>query len=222
MCFLCWYCKSFAEVNLMSMHCINLKLYVAVYAHKLTKQISLWCKATEMIQQLCKHYKEATIINRSHPHTHTHTHTWACTDKKWDLPLTRLARVHIRTPVPSRQCLVKTKKWQKLKMWPRGVLNGMHRSAGAGRDVSNGSDISKTTTSFWIWELCVSLPPSWESVSNEGGKSSMHEVKVAILGTVQLSDMLCRSLVLKVTKPYAQKVARQKEKMQRKKDMHAV
>lgn len=53
-------------------------------------------------------------------------------------------------------------------------------------------------------------------------QACMYEVKVAILGTVQLSDMLCRSLVLKVTEPCAQKVARQKEKMQRKKDMPAV
>lgn len=67
------------------------------------------------------------------PHPQTHTTAGLAQTLKGDLPLTRLARVHIWTPVPSRQCFSKNKKkWQKLKMWPHGALNGMQRPA-AGR-----------------------------------------------------------------------------------------
>lgn len=48
----------------------------------------------------------------------------------------------------------------------------------------------------------------------------MHEAKVAILGTVQLLVVSCRNTMI-VLKG-AQKVARRKEKMQRKKDTSVV
>lgn len=39
------------------------------------------------------------------------------------------------------------------------------------------------------------------SVSNEGSKSNMHEVKMAILGTVQISDMIVSGIQKKQKTP---------------------
>lgn len=141
---------------------IFLRLFAAVNVFQNSKKAMV--QKIIYIQKLCKQKRS------QHHKSPLSTHTRACTDIKWDLPLTRLARVQFWTPCPSRQCLVKTKKWQKLKMWPHGLLNGMQSSAGDW-DVSNDLELSKIM-----------------AADREGSKWSMH-VEVGILGTVQLLDI---------------------------------
>ena len=103
---------------------------------------------------------------------HTHTNTWVCTHRKWDLPLTRLARVcFFWTPAPSRQCLVKNKKSDRNQNDVATCCAEWHAQVGGGCRGAFVSDVS------WF----PPPPPiPVDSASNEGSRSSMHEVKVAI------------------------------------------